>query len=87
MFHNIGFVSPKLGTLTFAAESQFGQNDTLARNTLTGTLRQSDLLAKDTLARDSFASVILAGDILASDTSARVTFWPEYISFFHLAPT
>ena len=59
------------------AELHFGQNDTLARDTLARTLwpewhfGQSDILAKDTL-----ASVTLAGDTLTSDTLARVTVWP-----------
>ena len=55
------------------AESHFGQNDTLARDTLAGTLwpdrqfGQSDLLARDTLARDG----------LAGETVWPVTLRPE----------
>ena len=70
-------------TLIYKAESQFGQNDTLARDTLDGTLwpegqfGQSDLLARDTLARDSLAGETVWPVSLWLVTLWPVTLWPE----------
>ena len=59
------------------AESHFGQNDTLARDSLAGKFGQNDLLAKDTLARDSLARETVWPVSLWLVTFWPVTLWPE----------
>ena len=65
------------------AESHFGQNDTLARDTLAGTLwpewhfGQNDTLARDTLAGDTLAGETVWPVSLWLVTFWLVTLWPE----------
>ena len=79
-FHNVS------GLLIKGAESHFGQNDTLARDTLARTVwpdwqfGQSDLLARDSLAGETVWPVTLWPEwhFGQSDTLARETLWPEW---------
>ena len=67
------------------AESHFGQNETLARDTLATTLWLEHFGQNDTLVRVTFWPDTLASDTLARETLclvslAEVSFWPKYNS-------